>query len=269
MKYTINGYSQEKLIEYEVDLSTSLILRVIADMYTSNSDSLEYKIIDDDKYMWCTYGYLLKQIPIIGVEKTIVRKIDSLIEKGILKKKVLFQRKGKTGKYIYVSLGEKYSSLTEYGTTDKKSLEQQTNCPDTTDKMSFDQQTNCPIKDSSISDYSIIDSLREKEEGQDDTPKETENIGMYFQEIKMLLSGYNINFEKIARMGKPIERIKAVIKFAKENKKGEGWIVGAIKDDYKLEVYKSNSGKSKAITESDLKYEKNDDTEKLYEILGL
>lgn len=113
------------------------------------------------------------------------------------------------------------------------------------------------------------DYIREKEEGQDDTPKETENIGMYFQEIKMLLSGYNINFEKIARMGKPIERIKAVIKFAKENKKGEGWIVGAIRDDYKLEVYKSNSGKSKAITESDLKYEKNDDTEKLYEILGL
>ena len=113
------------------------------------------------------------------------------------------------------------------------------------------------------------DYIREKEEGQDDTPKETENIRMYFQEIKMLLSGYNINFEKIARMGKSIERIKAVIKFAKENKKGEGWIVGAIKDDYKLEVYKSNSGKSKAITESDLKYEKNDDTEKLYEILGL
>ena len=113
------------------------------------------------------------------------------------------------------------------------------------------------------------DYIREKEEGQDDTPKETENIGMYFQEIKMLLSGYNINFEKIARMGKSIERIKAVIKFAKENKKGEGWIVGAIKDDYKLEVYKSNFGKSKAITESDLKYEKNDDTEKLYEILGL
>ena len=113
------------------------------------------------------------------------------------------------------------------------------------------------------------DYIREKEEGQDDTPKETENIGMYFQEIKMLLSGYNINFEKIARIGKPIERIKAVIKFAKENKKGEGWIVGAIRDDYKLEVYKSNSGKSKAITESDLKYEKNDDTEKLYEILGL
>ena len=118
-------------------------------------------------------------------------------------------------------------------------------------------------------DINTEDYIREKEEGQDDTPKETENIGMYFQEIKMLLSGYNINFEKIARMGKPIERIKAVIKFAKENKKGEGWIVGAIKDDYKLEVYKSNSGKSKAITESDLKYEKNDDTEKLYEILGL
>lgn len=272
MKYTINGYSQEKLIEYEVDLSTSLILRVIADMYTSNSDSLEYKIIDDDKYMWCTYGYLLKQIPIIGVEKTIVRKIDSLIEKGILKKKVLFQRKGKTGKYIYVSLGEKYSSLTEYGTTDKKSLEQQTNCPDTTDKMSFDQQTNCPIKDSSISDYSIIDSLREREEEPENDPKkekapETQNIGMYYQALKMILSGYSLNYEKIARYGKPIERIKAVIKFAKENNKGEGWITEAIRDDYKLEVYKKPENKIKDIGKQ--QHEVNTDNEKLYEMLGI
>lgn len=81
MKYTIHGYSQEKLIENDIDLSTSLILRVIADMYTSNSNSLEYKIIDNDKYMWCTYGYLVKQIPIIGTDKTLKRKIETLVEK--------------------------------------------------------------------------------------------------------------------------------------------------------------------------------------------
>lgn len=232
MKYTINGYSQEKLIEYGIDLPSSLILRVIADMYTSNSKTLEYKIIDNDKYMWCTYDYLMKQIPILGAERTLVRKIDSLIEKGILKKQVLFQRKGRTGKYIYVSLGENYNSLTEYNTTDKKSDEQLTNCHDTTDKLSLDQLTNCHIKDSSITDSSIVDYIeREKE-----TDPFTQS-GTYYQEIRMLLASYSINYEKIARLGKPISRIKEVLRIAKENGKSEGWIVGALTDDYNLEYF--------------------------------
>lgn len=121
MKYTINGYSQEKLIEYDIDLSSSLILRVIADMYTSNSKKLEYKMLDDDKYMWCTYGYLLEQIPILGTERTLIRKIDSLIEKNILKKKILSQRNGKLGRYLYISLGEIYDLLIEYTSNDKLS----------------------------------------------------------------------------------------------------------------------------------------------------
>lgn len=81
---------------------------------------------------------------------------------------------------------------------------------------------------------------REIEEPQEtEKPKETVNTGMYYQEIRMLLSGYNtINYESIAKMGKPIERIKDVIKFAKENNKAEGWIVMAIRDNYKLETYK-------------------------------
>lgn len=115
------------------------------------------------------------------------------------------------------------------------------------------------------------DYIKEREVEQEaaEPAKEKNNPGMYFQEIRMLLSGYNINFEKIAKFGKPIERIKAVIKFAKENGKGEGWIVGAIKDDYKLEVFKPKAVSTPATIQKDLKYEKDNDTEKLYEILGL
>ena len=103
MKYTVNGYSQEKLIEYGVDLSSSLILRVIADMYTGNSKKIEYKIIEDDKYMWCTYDYLIEQIPILGTERTLIRKIESLIEKKILKRKSYLKRKGEQeGTYIFL-----------------------------------------------------------------------------------------------------------------------------------------------------------------------
>ena len=49
MKFTVNGYSQEKLIKMNLDLIDSLILRVLADMYSSNSNKIEYKIINDDK----------------------------------------------------------------------------------------------------------------------------------------------------------------------------------------------------------------------------
>lgn len=203
MKYTINGYSQEKLIEYNIDLSSSLILRVIADMYTSNAKTLEYKMLDDDKYMWCTYGYLLEQIPILGTERTLIRKVDSLIEKNILKKIILPQRKGKTGRYLYISLGENYHSLTEYNSNDKMSSEQMTKCQECSDKMSFDLMTKCHDKDSSISDSSITisssthDAHEEKEVEVETQPilvdyqkkkKEKEELKAKIDEYKTLVS---------------------------------------------------------------------------------
>ena len=243
MKYTIYGYSQEKLNNQGIDLESALILRVIADLYTSNSKKIEYKIMENDKYMWCTYGYIHEQIPIIGAERTMIRKIDSLIEKGILKKIVLKEKNGKKGNYLFITLGENYSDLTEYSTdeetkdvdrgTDKMSSPLPTKCHEGTDKMSSPLVTNCHNKDSSITNSSIKDSLeREKE-----TDPFTQS-GTYYQEIRMLLASYSINYEKIARLGKPISRIKEVLKIARENGKSEGWIVGALTDDYNLEYLK-------------------------------
>lgn len=242
MKYTIYGYSQEKLNNQSIDLESALILRVIADLYTSNSKKIEYKIMENDKYMWCTYGYIHEQIPIIGAERTMIRKIDSLIEKGILKKMVLKEKNGKKGNYLFITLGENYSDLTEYSTdeetkdvdrgTDKMSSPLPTKCHEGTDKMSSPLVTNCHNKDSSITNSSIKDSLeREKE-----TDPFTQS-GTYYQEIRMLLASYSINYEKIARLGKPISRIKEVLRIAKENGKSEGWIVGALTDDYNLEYF--------------------------------
>ena len=123
MKYTINGYSQEKLLKNNLDLSDSLILRVLADIYSSNSKKIEYKIMNNDKYMWISYGYLFEQIPVIGSERTLVRKIDNLIEKGILKKELVTSKKGIKGRFLYVSFGEKYFELTEYSNNVNKKIE--------------------------------------------------------------------------------------------------------------------------------------------------
>lgn len=280
MKYTIYGYSQEKLNNQNIDLESALILRVIADLYTSNSKKIEYKIMENDKYMWCTYGYIHEQIPIIGAERTMIRKIDSLIEKGILKKMVLKEKNGKKGNYLFITLGENYSDLTEYSTdketedvdrgTDKMSSSLMTKCQEGTDKMSLPLMTKCHNKDSSITNSSIKDSLEREKEADPFSQS-----GTYYQEIRMLLASYKINYEKIARLGKPISRIKEVLRIAKENGKSEGWIVGALTDDYNLEYLKEPKKPKEFKKQAEKKdygsqeVEMNDDTKALYEALGL
>lgn len=280
MKYTIYGYSQEKLNNQGIDLESALILRVVADLYTSNSKKIEYRIMENDKYMWCTYGYIHEQIPIVGAERTMIRKIDSLIEKGILKKIVLKEKNGKKGNYLFITLGENYSDLTEYSTdeetkdvdrgTDKMSSPLPTKCHEGTDKMSSPLVTNCHNKDSSITNSSIKDSLEREKEADPFTQS-----GTYYQEIRMLLASYSINYEKIARLGKPISRIKEVLKVARENNKSEGWIVGALTDDYNLDYLKEPKKPKEFKKQAEKKdygsqeVEMNDDTKALYEALGL
>ena len=280
MKYTIYGYSQEKLNNQGIDLESALILRVVADLYTSNSKKIEYRIMENDKYMWCTYGYIHEQIPIIGAERTMIRKIDSLIEKGILKKIVLKEKNGKKGNYLFITLGENYSDLTEYSTdeetkdvdrgTDKMSSPLPTKCHEGSDEMSSPLVTNCHNKDSSITNSSIKDSLEREKEADPFTQS-----GTYYQEIRMLLASYSINYEKIARLGKPISRIKEVLKVARENNKSEGWIVGALTDDYNLEYLKEPKKPKEFKKQAEKKdygsqeVEMNDDTKALYEALGL
>ena len=169
MKYTINGYSQEALIKNDLDLIDSLILRTLSDMYSSNSKKIDYKILeyetegnktDKDKFMWIKYGYLFEQVPIVGSERTIIRRIDKLIEKKFLKKQVLNCKNGIKGTFLYVTFDENYSDLTEY--EDKMSSEGMTNWQGGYDKMSSEGMTNWHDKDSSIIDSSITSSSKEE-----------------------------------------------------------------------------------------------------------
>lgn len=180
MKYTINGYSQEKLLKNNLDLSDSLILRVLADIYSSNGKKIEYKIMNNDKYMWISYGYLFEQIPVIGSERTLVRKIDNLIEKGMLKKELVTSKKGIKGRFLYISFGEKYFELTEYSNNKKEEIKaketeerkdetentkcqidtnQMTKCHEPNDKLTSHQMTKCHNKDSSIDNTSINNNI--------------------------------------------------------------------------------------------------------------
>lgn len=189
-----------------------------------------------------------------STKQGIVKNLKSLIEKGLIEKvgennQINYYKANRVGNKVYQS--------TKF--TSKQSL--------------IDQSTkfNGTIKQSLTNNIidNIDNNIIEREEGVAPVEKlkESENTGMYYQEIKMLLAGYNINFTSIARLGKPISRIKDVIQFAKKNNKGEGWIVGAIRDDYKLEIHSSNSkilkdyGKQEPVIDQD--------TEDIYKSLGI
>ena len=200
MKYTINGYSQEALIKNDLDLIDSLILRTLSDMYLSNSKKIDYKILENeveerelegekkdnrDKFMWIKYSYLFEQIPIIGSERTIIRRIDKLIKKKILKKRVLNCRNGVKGTFLYVALNESYSDLTEY--EDKMSSEGMTNWQGGYDKMSSEGMTNWHDKDSSIKDSSIKDSSIKDSSYKEKNKKRnvTENLLDYIETLEI------------------------------------------------------------------------------------
>ena len=195
MKYTVNGYSQEALIKNDLDLIDSLILRTLSDMYLSNSKKIDYKILENeveerelegekkdnkDKFMWIKYSYLFEQIPIVGSERTIIRRIDKLIKKKILKKWVLNCRNGVKGTFLYVALNESYSDLTEY--EDKMSSEGMTNWQGGYDKMSSEGMTNWHDKDSSIKDSSIKDSSYKEKNKKRNV---TENLLDYIETLEI------------------------------------------------------------------------------------
>lgn len=89
---------------------------------------------------------------------------------------------------------------------------------------------------------------------------------LYKDKIKEILKDLNINYMTVVRFKKPIQRIKDVVAFAKSNNKGEGWIVSAIRDDYKLYNLEKNLKKigEQTYKESELP---NDNIE-LYKHMG-
>ncbi len=92
MKFTICGYNQTVLIEHNLTLDDVFILKVISDIYFSQSEKINSIIFENCKYIWLSYKYIHKEIPIIGTERTLINRINSLVKKGFLKKLLRTQK---------------------------------------------------------------------------------------------------------------------------------------------------------------------------------
>ena len=158
MKYTIHGFSQSKLIEAGLDNDDALILSVIKDMYSSKN--MQFQIIDGERFIWIDQGYLFSQIPIIGSQRKLQRKLKALCDENYLERRLLFEKDSVKGKFSYINITKKLDLLSEYLPYDKMSQGLR--------QSGIRVTTECRNKDSSIKDtnniiYSrIIDYLNSK-----------------------------------------------------------------------------------------------------------
>lgn len=92
MKYTIEGFAQDKLIELELDVSDALILRWFIDF--AGTGNMKRLIHDHQIYYYVKYSGIISDLPVLGISSTkgISKRFDRYVEKGLLLKTV--QRQG-------------------------------------------------------------------------------------------------------------------------------------------------------------------------------
>ena len=146
MKYTIHGLSQSKLIEAGLDNDDALILSVIKDMYSSKN--MQFQIIDGERFIWIDQGYLFSQIPIIGSQRKLQRKLKALCDENYLERRLLFEKDSVKGKFSYINITKKLDLLSEYLPYDKISQGLR--------QSGIRVTTECRNKDSSIRDTNNI-----------------------------------------------------------------------------------------------------------------
>ncbi|MGL4865333.1 MAG: hypothetical protein ACRC4T_19735 [Cetobacterium sp.] len=254
MKYTILGFSQQALLDYGLDVSDALILRTLADMYVSNNVKIEYRIFDNDKYMWITYPYIYKEIPIIN-QRTLIRRIDSLIEKGILKKVNTSSKNGKKGNYLYISFGDTYSKITEYKSSSEPDAKMELGKnksvdfkePDAT--LSLNPMPKWHDKDLSTTNPSTKNKtttkykpryikhksscykfkISRKKSNSSSSCEEIKKIKQLLLEKTLNEKTCNNILEAVKKNSLTLEKVKEAFEFAKAKNKGVGYIVDSLK----------------------------------------
>jgi len=107
MKYTIEGFSQAKAIELNLDLADLLVLRWFVDF--SNTDKMVKHIIDNKIYFWIKYDGLLKELPILGITKDgLYRRLKKMVDKGVFEHTTFKNHRGIFSMY---RLGKAYEIL--------------------------------------------------------------------------------------------------------------------------------------------------------------
>ena len=174
LKYNILGFKQEKLIENNLSTEDALILRTIKDMYSSSG--MEFITENNVRYMWMNYTYLLRQLPIVGSKRNLMRRIEFYGKELFLLRVLKKEKRGIKGNFSYISPTEKLDSLQDLDLM-TKSHKVMTKSHKPYDKIAQALTTESHNKDSSNkNDSSINDSINTLSCKQDRTDNITKEV---------------------------------------------------------------------------------------------
>jgi len=112
MKYTAQGFQQERLIELGFDCVDVEILRFIVDFYKTGKMRLIN--IDGREYFWIKYKYIIREIPIIKIKtlRAINERLLKFVKAGLM---IKYIDRELSGTMIYFSFveGELYRLLSK------------------------------------------------------------------------------------------------------------------------------------------------------------
>lgn len=150
MRYSIEGFSQEKLIKYDLDLKDVMLLRYFLDFI--NSDTMSKIIINNKTFYWLRYQKLQEDLPILGINNRLVlrRRLKKLEEKKILE----HYHKLEGGSFSYYALGENFEELLY------KKTENKTDSTKKEDRFMKDLKKNTEI-DKVVNEYTENKTLRD------------------------------------------------------------------------------------------------------------
>jgi DNA-binding MarR family transcriptional regulator len=110
MKYNIEGFDQQKLVEMKLNSDDAIILRWFVDFYATGKMSV-VKDSSGLEYKWVKYQSIIDDLPILEItnRQVIARHFNKMVKAGIIKKYVY----KKNGTYTCFKLTDKFRVLIE------------------------------------------------------------------------------------------------------------------------------------------------------------
>ncbi|MPQ32467.1 hypothetical protein E4V42_13610 [Clostridium estertheticum] len=107
MKYTVQGFSQNKIVGLGLDVVDTMLLRYFIDFKDSGSMSKE--IFEGETYYWINYKNVIKELPILKLNKadSIYRRFKKMADVNILEHKT----KKEKGTFSFYKVGAAYLQL--------------------------------------------------------------------------------------------------------------------------------------------------------------
>ncbi|MFI3257011.1 MAG: hypothetical protein R3Y36_01795, partial [Spirochaetales bacterium] len=94
MKYSIEGFSQAKLLEYKLDVHDAYLLRWFSDFAATGG--MKQTIKCGRVYFWVHYQTVIREFPVMGINNTrsISNRFEKYVKVGLLDKEIIKTNKG-------------------------------------------------------------------------------------------------------------------------------------------------------------------------------